>query len=334
MRVAAFVMTFDRPFQLGTTLRTLLTQTRPPDRILVVDNGTAPATLDVVRDIGDARLSYHRMPGNTGPAGAAAFGLASLAEQRFDWIYWGDDDDPPLTPDTLERLIGLASSGGDDVAIVAAFGQAWNWSTGRIMRLEDSRLVDGPVEVDIVPGNGQLLVSAEAMRRVGGADAALFFGLEDLDLSLRCRAAGMRLLVDGNLMREYRRIAGHLGPVARPIIAFRAPGTAWRDYYSTRNYIHMMSVKFRRPDLARRQAYRALARCALSWHRGMRYAWPYCGFTLRGILDGFRARLGCRVVPKRKYSLEGAVPPAIASSPSRGTAGASRPDREASPSPT
>jgi GT2 family glycosyltransferase len=98
--LAAFVMTFDRPQILRHTAETLLAQSRPPEVVLVLDNGSNSETRAVIDGLADDRVRYHSIGGNSGPAGAAAYGLQQLCDEGYDWIYWGDDDDPPKTPDT------------------------------------------------------------------------------------------------------------------------------------------------------------------------------------------------------------------------------------------
>jgi glycosyltransferase involved in cell wall biosynthesis len=48
MRVGAFVTTLNRPLCLRSTLALLQSQTRPPDHVVVVDNGKSIETRRVV----------------------------------------------------------------------------------------------------------------------------------------------------------------------------------------------------------------------------------------------------------------------------------------------
>ena len=89
------------------TIRSLFGQSFPPERILIIDNGDL--TLDFLDENfkGDGRISLHRMGNNSGPAGAAAEGLRLLAEDGYEWIYWGDDNDPPPFPTMFEELLAI-----------------------------------------------------------------------------------------------------------------------------------------------------------------------------------------------------------------------------------
>ena len=300
---AAFVMTFNRPHILSETLRTILEQSHAPERILVVDNGDAAQTVALVPELRLPNVDHHVTGDNLGPAAAAGIGLDAIARLGYDWIYWVDDDDPPRTPDTLERLLRLAHTAGaaGDVAAVAAVGQRFDWKSGVVDRLTDQELV-GPVEIDVAGGNGQLVVAAHAVQSAGLPDTRLFIDFEDTAYCLRLRRAGYRLLVDGDLMREYRTQTGRIGyrkPGAPSMNA--AIGNMWRRYYVTRNYIFCMRTAFGRPDLARREAVRALGRSLYAWTHGPRYGYAYSRMALRGVRDGYTGRMGRTVLPQPKY---------------------------------
>ncbi|HEX6200749.1 MAG TPA: hypothetical protein VF150_10825, partial [Thermoanaerobaculia bacterium] len=236
-------------------------------------------------------------PENLGPAGAAAVGFERLAAAGCDWIAWIDDDDPPGVPDVFERLLAVAEAEGDDLAAVGAFGSRFDWRRGRAVRLADREL-RGVVEVDLLGGSAHPLFRTAAVEAVGLPDAALFFGLEEWSFALRLRRAGFRLAVDGEVMLGYRERAGRLGRRAvHPLLPPDPPHALWRRYYTTRNYIVLMRRTFGRPDLARRQVGRALARSASAWGRGLRYGLRFTRLELRAVADGWAGRLGRRVEP-------------------------------------
>jgi GT2 family glycosyltransferase len=301
MRFGAFIMTFNRPEILGRTVEAILGQTRPPDRLLVVDNGDEARTRAVLERFAGAPIVYHSMGENTGPAGATAYGLQRLVDEGFDWIYWVDDDDPPQTPGTLERLLALATSAGPDVGAVGGVGCRFDWRRGEMLRLPDAAL-SGVIEVDIIAGNQQFILRREAIQEVGVNDPRLFFGLYEPEYCLRIRRAGYRFLVDGDYMRE-RRTAMKRMNLHRPRawVPDYPRHRVWQRYYRTRNYIYMMRTTFGRPDLAWREVLKAGGRTVMSWARGPKYGSEFTLLQLRGIIDGFRGRMGRTVVPKPKY---------------------------------
>jgi GT2 family glycosyltransferase len=300
VRFGAFVITLNRPHLLKRTLQLLLSQTRPPDHILVVDNGQSNETQSVVAAFSPALITYHAMSENVGPAGAAAYALDQLSRQGYEWIYWGDDDDPPSSSDTFERLLEVASSTGEDTGAVGAVGAMWDWAKGEIRRVPDESLT-GIISVDLIAGNQQLILRREMVANVGLPDSRLFFGLEETEYCLRIRTAGYRLLVNGDMMREYRAKAGHLNwspPRAR--LPRHSYDSIWRQYYSTRNHIFAMTRTFQRPQLARRELRKAVARTCCSWGRGPRYGLAFTKLQLRAIVDGYLGHMGRTVIPAPK----------------------------------
>jgi GT2 family glycosyltransferase len=305
MRFASFLITFNRPDRLRRTLGITLAQSRPPDLLLVLDNGDPGVAEAVVAEFREPRVVYHSMGTNVGPGGAAAYGLERLAAEGYDWIGWGDDDTPPKTADTLERLLRLAASGPADLGGVGAVGARFDWRRGELVRLADAEL-SGVIEVDAIGAGLQLIVRREAIGQAGLPDRRLFFGFLDPEYCLRLRRAGYRLWVDGELMRTYRESAGRMGlQLRRAVTPAYSADRLWRRYYVTRNYIHAMRRTFGRPDLARREAARAFVRTLTAWRRGPAYALRFGGLQLRGVIDGYRGRLERTVTPQAKvYSAE------------------------------
>jgi glycosyltransferase involved in cell wall biosynthesis len=308
MRLGAFVTTLNRPFRLRRTLEAMLSQTRPPDHVLVVDNGRSNETQKVVAAFPHTWITYHAMSENVGPAGAAAYSIDRLSRQAYDWIYWGDDDDPPSSSDTFERLLEVASSAGEDTGAVGAVGAMWDWSAGKTRRLPDEAL-SGVISVDTIGGGQQFILRKEMAANVGLPDARLFFGFEETEYCLRIRTAGYRLLVSGDLMRECRAHWGRLGSKGRrSIVPHHSYDAIWRQYYSTRNYIFAMTKTFGRPDLARNELYKAMGRACLSWARGPRYGSAFAALQLRGVVDGYLGHMGRTVIPTPKYTTDGMTP--------------------------
>lgn len=301
--IGSFVVTFERPGELAGTLEALLGQSMPPQTVLVVDNGSSPEAAAVVEALSDPRVEYEATGDNLGAAGGLAHGFRRLHDLGFEWIHAVDDDDPPRTADTLERLGGLIGRhAGAGLGAVAATGSRWDWRRGEHVRVTDGELAAaGDVDVDVVAGGQHLVLSREVVDAVGTPDPEHFFGFDDALYCLRMRRAGFRVMLDGPLTLEYRRLTGRLGYVRdrpwRPRDAYR---DVWRRYYVTRNYIDGMLRTFDRPDLARREARKALLRSAAAWARGPRYGARFTRLQMRGVADGFRGRLGRRLEPVPK----------------------------------
>ncbi|HET9984165.1 MAG TPA: glycosyltransferase family 2 protein [Longimicrobiales bacterium] len=107
------VPAYNEAASVGDTIRSLQSQTRPPDEILVIDDGSTDGTGDVARALG---VRVVRPPRNTGSkAGAQSFALPLVRTGLVMAI----DADTVLAPDAIERL--ETALAGDDVAAACGF---------------------------------------------------------------------------------------------------------------------------------------------------------------------------------------------------------------------
>lgn len=102
-RVCAVVVTFNRKDLLRECLRGLLRQTRPPDRILVVDNLSTDGSPAMVRAEFPTAAVYE-LGRNLGGAGGFHYGMKRAHEEGFDWLWIMDDDVEPY-PEALDLLL-------------------------------------------------------------------------------------------------------------------------------------------------------------------------------------------------------------------------------------
>src|SRR5688572_6004037 len=131
---AAFVMTFERSEILPGTLNAIFDQTFPPSKVLIVDNSVSSETEKLVQSLGKSNVEYYKVGYNSGPAGASKIGLKKLIEEGYKWIYWGDDDNPPLFRDCFEILMKEAN---EKMGIIGAVGSVFDWNTGIRKRYKD-----------------------------------------------------------------------------------------------------------------------------------------------------------------------------------------------------
>jgi 1,2-diacylglycerol 3-beta-glucosyltransferase len=158
-------------------------------RLWVVDDGSSDRTPEVLADL-QTRHSFLRVLRREPDAGGGKSGALNLALQqvRAPWMLVLDAD-ADLQPDTLERLIPLAESGGWGAVQLrkAVANPEANWLTrAQAMEMvldavvQEGRLIHGgAVELR---GNGQLL-RRQALLSAGGFNEATV--TDDLDLSTR-----------------------------------------------------------------------------------------------------------------------------------------------------
>lgn len=105
--VAAVVVTYNRKQLLTECLDALLTQTRPVDKIILIDNAStdgAPELLEERGYLANPVMDYVRLPENTGGAGGFYEGVKRGYQTGYDWLWLMDDDGVPDI-DCLKNLL-------------------------------------------------------------------------------------------------------------------------------------------------------------------------------------------------------------------------------------
>lgn len=232
-RVAAVVVTYKRCHVLRQSLTALLSQTRPLDKVIVVDNASTDGTAEMVgSEFPSVRLVP--MPENTGPGGGYAEGLGTAVAGGYDWVWVFNDDDVP-DGDALAVMLDAASVLPARAGILACgrrdptghpivLGARWKHRQLPVQAPADAS--GAPIALDVVAFSGSL-VSSALVRQVGVPKAEYFIMVEELEYCLRARRAGWGVYVYPRPLT----ISLNLGSGAQS-----AP---WRGYYQTRNQLAM-----------------------------------------------------------------------------------------------
>lgn len=298
MRVAAVLVTHNRPQLLLQALAALRAQTRPLDAIVVVDNGSDPPCMpDRPGGIGAAgghqEVKLLRSNVNLGGAGGFALGMTHAFAAGYDWI-WLLDDDAMARPDALAQLLdaldaleGLGAGIGALCGTVREFGdialrhrRRYHLPTGIELPLPRSAYEGPPCRVDTASFVG-FLVAASAIAEVGMPERGFFLSYDDTEYALRLRRAGRTLwLVPGSVVehlreRRARLRAGPFGP---------------KHYFTIRNRLAVARAYATLPVVPTVVA--ALFGLALWVASGGRLRRGAVSILLRAIGDGVKGRLG------------------------------------------
>jgi rhamnopyranosyl-N-acetylglucosaminyl-diphospho-decaprenol beta-1,3/1,4-galactofuranosyltransferase len=126
--VVAVVVTWNRRDLLAEALTAIFAQTRPPDRVLVVDNASTDGTPDLLR-AQFPKADVVRTSHNCGGAGGFALGVREALTSEPAALVWLMDDDTVPEPTALEVLLhARAAYAGSAPALVAS---RVLWTDGR-----------------------------------------------------------------------------------------------------------------------------------------------------------------------------------------------------------
>jgi len=268
-KLGGFIITYNRPKNLLETIKVVFTQSHPPDFLWVIDNSENLETDHAIATLQDQRIRYYRMGYNAGPAGAAAKGLELSARDGADWIYWGDDNDPPFRSNCFERLLAIRDV-NPFCGVLGAVGHFFDRRKGVIKRIQ-TRLLEKKewIEVDSIAGGMCMLVSAEVVKAGVLPDKDLFFGFEELDFCLKVSRKGFALVVDCHLFLEARKETGRLD-FERP--AYQQKKNLAREYYSLRNLL-FISDSLTLNAMKNRLIAKWAAKAFYGYRYGLGYGW-------------------------------------------------------------
>lgn len=306
--VWAIVVTHNRREMLERCLRALASQSRPADRVVVVDNASTDGTPGMIRaDHPDVDLLALRE--NEGGAGGFHEGMKRAHEHGAEWMWLMDDDTIPA-PDSLEELLAAPprlGCGGPPTLLASKVV----WRDGGVHPMnfptpERTRMqrVIGGAERGLMPLRAATFVSLLVHRGVvdrHGLPLKHFFIWSD-DIEYTSRAV----------------LGGELGYLVPSSVALHDTATAHsvrsappeRFYFHVRNTIFMVRGPGRpaRDRLLRAWVLASTTFAHLSENRSRASA----AAVLRGLRDGL-----WRVPPRPDGRQTTAAPAAPASRPSR-----------------
>ena len=214
MRVSAILAVRDGLPYLPEAIDSMLAQSRPPDEVIVVDDGSTDATRTVLERYSPRIHSLARSP-----QGQPAALLAGIAVASGDVLAFQDADDIWPAPRLGMQLAAMAG----DPSVEAVFGHAKQFVSPELPLAEQCTLTPSR---SIIPGEITqcMLIRRTAYDRVGPFDSELdqaFF----YDWLARAKAAGLRsvMLDDVVLLRRLHRTNyGRVHAAARDRALLRA----------------------------------------------------------------------------------------------------------------
>ncbi len=203
MKLSLIIPAYNRAAFLEQTLQSVLRQTRPPDEVLVVDDGSTDATRELVERFGHG-VDYH-FQNNAGLAAARCTGTGLTSGELLCFL----DSDDLLLPRALE-VLEAAASATPEAAVVycrsqmidahgAIIEQQWRPPGGDHSGEVWAQLVDE----NFIRSSGCALIRRSLLDEEGELWDSRFSANEDWDMWLRLAERAPFARVDEALF-QYR----------------------------------------------------------------------------------------------------------------------------------
>lgn len=206
LSVAALVISHRQPEYLRQTLEGLLSQTNRPQQIMVVETSTDPESLEVARNLGVSLIT----PGDLKLGAAIDAGRAALNETP-GWLWILHEDSRPEAT-ALEHM-SRAAEISPSVAIIGPKLLRWEdpiriqqmgltvTQTGRPFLLVQDEYDQGQHDANgdvLAVSTAGMLISNALWQELGGLKDSTPVFAQDLELGLKARAKGYRVIVESS----------------------------------------------------------------------------------------------------------------------------------------
>jgi rhamnopyranosyl-N-acetylglucosaminyl-diphospho-decaprenol beta-1,3/1,4-galactofuranosyltransferase len=243
--VAAVVVTRHRRESLTDSLKMIAAQSRPPDHLIVVDNGPDDPAREVVEScpLPSTYLLSHR---NLGGAGGFALGMLHALSLGAEWVWCADDDGRPADEKVLETLLAVAGKRGlaevspvvanietpERLAFPLRRGLAWKRSAREL-------------GVDFLPGIASLfngaLFRASALDVVGVPDYRLFVRGDEVEVHRRLVRSGLPFGTCLHALYLHPDGSDEFKPMLGGRFHAQDPENEVKRYYTYRNRGYLLS---------------------------------------------------------------------------------------------
>lgn len=255
--VAAVVVTYNRKQLLTECLDALLAQTRPVDKIILIDNASTDGTPELLREHGyldNPVIDYVLLSENTGGAGGFHEGVKRGYEAGYEWMWLMDDDAEPA-PDALEKMSPGFSI--DGVLAVANLPTAEDgtvqfnhrgWidlcrTDGEVIKhISENQLTKDIIYIGQASFVG-LAVSKAVIEKIGYPKKEFFIHHDDFYYCYMISMVGKIVLMRHSLVKHKdNRIRNHTIKKFLYKSSLRIPiNSLWVEYYGVRNLIWLKS---------------------------------------------------------------------------------------------
>jgi rhamnopyranosyl-N-acetylglucosaminyl-diphospho-decaprenol beta-1,3/1,4-galactofuranosyltransferase len=243
--VVAVVVTRHRSELLANSLKVIAAQSRPPDHLIVVDNGPDQPAADAVSacPLPATYLVSHR---NLGGAGGFALGILHALAMGAAWVWLADDDGRPADETVLATLLDQARTRGlAEVSPVVAEIDAPERLAFPLRRgLTWKRRTD-ELGTEFLPGIASLfngaLFRATALDVVGVPDYRLFVRGDEVEVHRRLLRSGLPFGTSLRAVYLHPDGSDEFKPMLGGRFHAQDPGDPVKRYYTYRNRGYLLA---------------------------------------------------------------------------------------------
>ena len=232
--IVAIVVTYNRKKLLPECLNSLLCQTIPLDKIIIIDNSSTDGTNELLRQkdyLSNPKINYQCLSSNTGGAGGFSAGLHSALAGPGDW-FWLMDDDVAPDENCLSNLLRFKNF-SECLHPRKKFlnNEFYNWehvidlvTLGRTVVKDVSFSNKKEIVFTNVGCFEGMLISRRIVEKIGLPDSKYFICEDDTLYGIKASAHTNVSYVKDALMKK-------MIPISAP--------AAWKCYYIIRNRFYL-----------------------------------------------------------------------------------------------
>lgn len=233
-KVIAVVVTYNRQALLSECIKALRQQTRKPDAILIVNNGSTDGTEQWLQQQSDIHFINQK---NVGSSGGFSTGISWAYKNGYSWIWCMDDDGYPKE-DALQNML-MADDGNlrlYNCAVVDKENKkSFVWKTGEYKNLDEvkEKIIHGIGH----PFNGTML-HRRIVERVGVPQPKFFLWGDETEYYYR-------IIKKNNIPVCTVADSIHYHPASA--FSYKQDWdfkTAWKMYFYVRNRLFIHNARF------------------------------------------------------------------------------------------
>lgn len=287
-KIFAFVLTYNRKDLLDRCLEAVFAQSRPCDRVIVVDNGSSDGTEAMLREKWGARVDVYVLQQNVGAAGGFNAGMRIAYQAGADFL-WVMDDDVIPAPDALEKLVEADQFLGEkEIGHSFVISSAWT---------EDDQVTNVPkidtrhnargyenwpllLERKLVPVVRSTFISIllprSTLAKHGVPVAPMFIWGEDSEFTFRITKKNPGYMVADSKALHLRQLSGMIS-----VVTETNPARLRYHRYLIRNQMYVARVHLSKLDFTRYM----IRRLQLALRLIKTGAWRKAGIVGMGLVD-------------------------------------------------